>query len=258
MPERFFLSSTIVNIYITLQYDLFLDVLLTLKQTNCPIFLYPNYNPHEKILTTGLALLGVLALFSCKKEHANENLPAADNERKLLNTLKSHGFSEKDIVDKGTYYLVQGDMAFDKDNTNIDFLNKLWGKKSRISGNRSPVLGPGKTIDQAYLNVIFAGAEVEQLKVYVKTVGTAALDNNWNQAVLTAMEHWSAVTNTRINFIDYGTFAIDNNIDITFQNDQGTLANNVIAETVYPQNGDPSIYIKEWRNGIKRMERFLF
>lgn len=168
------------------------------------------------------------AFFSCSTdtiETTDENLVSEDQSALVLEEIKSLGFSEKDIVDMGSYYLVGDDITFAKQ-----------GRPQLVNTGDNP-----KQRRTTYL-------------VSDKTIGVRidpSLPSNWKDATRQAMAHWNANASSSIFFYeaDYywpsqGGFLFNPEIEVMNDNTD-PLPNNVIAAAEFPtSDGMPGYRVR--------------
>lgn len=170
-----------------------------------------------------------LTFFSCSTdttEIPEENQASEELFVDVLEEIKSLGFSEKDIVDMGTYYLVGNDITFSKE------------------GRPKPTEGTGTDAKQRRTTYLVSD----------KTIGVRidpSLPSNWKTATRDAMAEWNANSGSSIFLYetDYywpyqGGFLF--NPEIQVMNDNvNPLPNNTIAAAEFPtSNGKPGYRIR--------------
>ncbi|MBQ4819597.1 M57 family metalloprotease [Aquimarina sp. MMG016] len=174
----------------------------------------------KRIKNVFLLTLFFSFLIGCTKDDyivENENLIQDDA---VLETIKSWGFTDDEIEDQGTYYLVDGDMVFYK--------NKKYN--SPINSNTKQRQHPNSVT-------------ISTIDVYINP----GMNFAWRAASEDAIDRWNAV-NSSLQFI-ITTSVINADIRIMYDSqDPGmTLAPNVFGRGEFPtSNGLPGARI--WVN----------
>lgn len=138
----------------------------------------------------------MLLLIGCAKDEAsiyeaeNSTEPLLNKQptlekTELLQDLLAHGFPEKDIVDYGELYLVQGDMAFHKSKDYFTIPNNQ--KTEYIKAHTKDGQNSMDYEAQYRFPSIILNAGTRTFKVW----RSPDLDANWRAAVPTAMTRWS-------------------------------------------------------------------
>lgn len=175
-----------------------------------------------------LAVLGTACVTfssSCKKESVSNQTKTVQNDANIA-TLKKAGFKTDGIIDKGSYYIIEGDIMLQKNAAILNTKLPLLALSPKESGQRPP------EIDQARTDYT-----VTQSTVTVKVDASIPSDlgtDDWHAAISAALGYWNAIPNNRIVFslITSGT------ADIVIQSDGGLLdangLNNVVAISQFP------------------------
>lgn len=159
-------------------------------------------------------------LIGCSEEDAlveNESLSQNDS---VLKTLKSWGFSDDLIEDKGTYYLVDGDMVFYK--------NKKYQtpKKSNTKQREHP-----------------NSVTINNINVFINP----EMNLDWRNASISAIGRWNAVSSGLSLNITATTANAHIQIMYDSQDPSVNLASNVFGRGTFPTtNGLPGVRI--WVN----------
>jgi hypothetical protein len=141
--------------------------------------------------------------------------PANENDPFVIKLTKM-GFKLKNIEEFKDYYLVEGDIIFDKSKKN------LTGKP-----------------DQYYTNSLVDMNKVNNITVRMdSSMPTSGVDD-WRNAINSAIAYWNYIPGSRVNFI----FTTNATADITIYSDNGTLGDRVIAAAEFPSNSHPGVYI---------------
>ncbi len=142
----------------------------------------------SSIIKVLVVLMIPLFLFQNCSEDNPENVleeNTIQENSKLLENLKQWGFKEKDINDVGNYYVVQGDMAFDKNKeySSLDDIDILKEAKSKTSTSKQRETPFSVTINN--INVFL----------------NPNMNANWTNASRDAINRWNAV-NSGLNLIE--------------------------------------------------------
>jgi hypothetical protein len=182
-------------------------------------------------LLTSLYLFGLLIATSCTKNNLNVN-GTSKQQLSLYDKLLEIGFVSKDIKDIGEYYLVQGDMLFKKEGTDMEYLDNYFKQKTR----------PRQAVDPNRVS----NTSIETMKIndgWSSGLATGEI-RDWQLSARTAMQHWAGISNSKINFVTfYSPWGSVNNL-ITIVDDGGTLDNNIIAAAEWPSSGSPGWRIR--------------
>ena len=166
-----------------------------------------------KKLTT-LLFICLIAVSGCKK-NAEEATPADGISANTdLSILKGLGFS-KNIIDKGDYYAIDGDIKVTKASLAIA------KTKSAVTINKG-------ALSQAHTyNTVFYTA----INVYIDGSIPTTGEDEWVTELQQALANWNSIRNFRILF----TLVTDPALaDITVKSDNGSLPDNVIAQATFP------------------------
>jgi len=180
----------------------------------------------------------LLLLFTaCKKNVSESNAPTTSTEQTpLFQKLIEAGFSKDHIQDIGKYYLVEGDMLFDKKNTDMEFFEDYF--------KNAPLATTDKNGERHWVTpTIVSNYNIENMKMDISEFNFGLELNDWKRSSATAMGYWAGIANTSINFIRYpSSFGGDRFINVV--DDAGTLPNNVIAAAEFPSSGSPGFQIR--------------
>lgn len=156
-----------------------------------------------------------LGTVSCEKEPL-ETAPAASADDAVLQSILNMGFARKDVRDMGTYYLVEGDIVFDK-------------RKPTAS---APPAQPGTVVrqqDQASTNRLVSYSNLPAIAIKIDPSFPAA----WRPDVAQAVRDWNSIAGSRVNFyLTDGTFA-----NITVR--AAALEASTYGTGQYPAGGNP-------------------
>ncbi|RPE14036.1 hypothetical protein EGT74_11150 [Chitinophaga lutea] len=202
-----------------------------------------------KTMNRPIALLVciVTLMAACKKQDVPSKPETATgtDDGLVLQKLKSYGIPEARIKDAGQYYAVDGDMYFHKKNADIGLMDRYFSKPKT---DEATVLGRMGDIAQAHTNNVVSSANVEAVAIHIirQDQSSAGVDWTWYDAILDAARYWNEVAGTKINIVNYGAFAVDANVSITFMNDAAEpLPYYVIAAAEWPTvTGTPGYRIR--------------
>ncbi|MBO9202093.1 MULTISPECIES: M57 family metalloprotease [Niastella] len=177
-----------------------------------------------------------LLFTACKK---NVSEPTASNsstdQSELYQKLIKAGFSKDHIQDIGKYYLVEGDMLFDKNNTDMDFFEDYFKNELTGASDNNGRHWVTPTLVSQY--------NVENMKMDIAEFNFGVELNEWKRSSATAMSNWAGIANTSINFVRYPA-SLDGDRFINIVDDAGVLPNNVIAAAEFPTSGKPGFQIR--------------
>lgn len=136
----------------------------------------------------------------------------------MVQRLIDMGFSPKEIVDRGSYFIVEGDILFWKENL-----------------REPPPVEPNGPFDlpqfQWRTNNGVSGTNVQNIRVNI----TSGLSAGWAAATRQAMLEWSAVSGTIIEFVETGP------ADLTVSS---ANIDPFVALSAFPANGKPGSTIQ--------------
>jgi hypothetical protein len=189
----------------------------------------------KKLLFLPIALL---VLLSCKKNasDSNQSLPEPATSDALYKRLLQLGFKEENIQVLDKYYLVDGDLLFDKKNTDMKFFESYFEKLVN-NGTGDPAARHWVTPD------LVSAYNIENIKMPTDEFVFNGEISDWRRSSMQAMNYWAGITNCNINFIRYYTsFSGPRYINII--DDGGALPNNTIAAAEFPSSGNPGFQIR--------------
>lgn len=165
-----------------------------------------------------LALLAV-SFAGCKKaDLADEPQPVAADA--VLQKLLGMGFARKDILDKGTYYLVEDDIVF----------------KKHTATPAVPSTQPGTIIGQQ--NQASTNELISYYKQPYVTVGVdESFPDVWRADVEQAVRDWNGIDGSRVDL----TFVDGDGADITIRGED--LAQGSYGYAAFPSNGNPGYQV---------------
>ncbi|OQP45269.1 hypothetical protein A4H97_32645 [Niastella yeongjuensis] len=175
-------------------------------------------------------------LFTACKKNVVEPTATSSEPTALYQKLQEAGFSKEHIKDIGKYYLVEGDMLFDKNNTDMDFFDEYFKDQPSATGDKS---GARHFVTPTQVSQY----NIENMKMDIAefNFGDEILD--WKKSSATAMGYWAGIANTSINFVRYpSSYGGDRFINVV--DDAGTLPDNVIAAAEFPSSGNPGFQIR--------------
>lgn len=180
-----------------------------------------------------LLLAVIMIISSCKKDQVSrETGEDPKKDEKLYETLLQNGVKSKNIVDLEEYYLVQGDLLFKKNKTDLNEVTAFFKQEAKQTGSAAQ-RNSGKT-SQWQTPDIISSLKVESIKYSV------SLPPAWRTSVLLALEKWSSVQDVKINFYldDYLSSPSPNDNSIYFTEDGNSLPSNVLAAAEFPSGGN--------------------
>ncbi|NMH86956.1 matrixin family metalloprotease [Flavivirga algicola] len=171
------------------------------------------------IIKVFVVLMMPLFLFQNCSEDSPENIPEEKAiQNKLLENLKQLGFEESDIEDTGRYYVIQGDMTFDKNEEywspgNINIPKETKSKVSTSKQRETPF-----------------PVTITNVNVFLNP----NMNVNWTNASRDAIDRWNAV-NSGLNLIEVFSAATAH-IQIMYDtHDPGTvLPNTTFGRGLFP------------------------
>jgi hypothetical protein len=166
------------------------------------------------------ALLLVLSLASCEKEEATVKPAAIDaTADATLQRLLQMGFKREHIEDNGSFYLVEGDIRFDKQAVNP----ALPTRPGTIVGQQ----------EQASVNSLIDVAQQPGIAVRID----GSFPAQWRGDVEQAIKDWNEIAGSRINlYMSDGSLA-----DITVRGED--LQRGLYGFAAWPSNGKPGFQV---------------
>jgi predicted Zn-dependent protease len=144
---------------------------------------------------------------SCKKDDnlINENTLSLKDE-KLYQAIINGGVKSEDIKDLNDYYLVEGDILFKKNATDISKVNAYF-KDGRLQSEiielvQSKAIGGNGKISSANIPGSISQWQTHNLisSVNVENIKVNTLASPWSDATLNAVDNWKNIPNCKINF----------------------------------------------------------
>lgn len=179
---------------------------------------YSRRSTSWKGLAALLMTTGAMLFSSCEKEPMQELAQNPEAESVTLKQLLAMGFASQNIEDKGTYYLVEGDISFPK------------GKP--VS---APSVKPGTIVqhqDQASTNALIAFAKQPNITVRID----GSIPSQWVADVQQAVSDWNSIPNCRVNL----TLVANGTADITFS---AASLYGAYGRGEFPSNGNPGAQV---------------
>jgi hypothetical protein len=165
---------------------------------------------------------GILLLFllnACTQEeyisYPTENLNSAIEHDKAI--IESMGFDTASLVDMGDFYLVEGDIMFDKEELASLVLTK-----------------------QARVNSLISSAKQSSITVGIDASIPTSGKDNWRTEIQQAIAVWNSVNRCTIQM----TYTTASNPSILIRSDFGDFDNSTIAAASWPSNGNPGSLIR--------------
>lgn len=158
-----------------------------------------------------IAFLAVTFISSCKKDNVRSQEETTNiKDEQLYAQLLRSGVKPADIKDEGKYYVVEGDMEFEKNNTDIAKVAQYFNGgnlaltlledkniSSRTKGTVASARNSGE-IAQWRTNSLISTANVENIKVSTN-------NSPWPAASANAVRNWQDIPNCKIHFNDNWT-----------------------------------------------------
>jgi hypothetical protein len=178
----------------------------------------------------------LLLFTACQKNTIESDTPAPSNDSSpLYQQLIKAGFSKDHIQDIGEHYLVEGDMLFNKKNTDMEFFEEYFKKELSPAEDKNARHWVTPTLVSNY--------NIENIKMDISEFSSGLEIYDWRKSSATAMTYWAGIANTSINFVRYfSVFSGDRFINVV--DDAGSLPNNVIAAAEWPTSGNPGFQIR--------------
>jgi hypothetical protein len=168
-----------------------------------------------KLLLFVFALGSILN--SCKKDEIIKE-PNSVISSTVKNFIYSLKFDTTNIVDKGRYYIVEGDIMLEKDKL------YLYGKSNANSS----------TLKQARSSDLVSLYNVHHITVRVDASIPTTSNADWRAAVQEAIGDWNQ-TGSQVHM----TYTTSNTADITLMSDNGDLGNLEVALGSFPAASKP-------------------
>lgn len=156
----------------------------------------------------------LLVVLSCQKD--NNIDPIGAEIEPTLESLLKRGFTMNNIIDKGKYYVVEGDMVFQKKPS----INNKRAKLNQLALDE----GLFPTLDL-----------IDDIRVYVESFPNTTWENKVIDATNDAIDEWNSIPNCKINFV-YTTNSNDADITVFYDS---SLPSTTWAETSTP----PGCYV---------------
>lgn len=174
---------------------------------------------NRKSLIAGMAAWLAIFQFSCNKDLGDVIVPhqpgppMTARDSLILQDITSMGFAESSNVDMGEYFLVEGDIAF--------------AKNEHEPGKQKAHTEQASTHNQVKFS------KQPNITVRVDASIPAFGSDNWRNEIAAALDDWNNITNCRIKF----TLTTASNADIKIVSDGGILYNNMVAAASIPSAG---------------------
>jgi hypothetical protein len=174
----------------------------------------------RKALTAAVLTAFTLGFSSCKKEQIGAVPDVAATQSSPLQRLLDMGFAQKNIEDKGDYYLVEGDIRFDKSSLAV---KPIATKPGVIAKPQDQVSG------------LFLIDFQRQPNVTVRI--DASLPSQFIADAQQAIREWNSIERVRVNL----NLTTDASADITIIGQN--LNNGAFGEAPLPLNGTPGSFV---------------
>lgn len=151
---------------------------------------------------------------ACEKEKVDVAPTATEDP--TMQRLLAMGFDKKNIEDKGTYYLVEGDIRFDKQ-----------------AAGTTPTNQPGvisQSQNQAHTWELIRYDRQQSITIAID----ASFPSQWQQDALTSIDDWNNVPGFKVHL----TLTNGPNADITIKG-VSSLDNNAFGASGFPSDGYP-------------------
>lgn len=171
------------------------------------------------------SLLAALTLIfsACEKDNT-EATPNASlsktTEEPTMKRLLAMGFAPQNIVDKGDYYLVEGDISFDKQ------------KSVPVTPTAPGVIVQSQ--DQAHTYELIRYDRQPNVTIRID----ASFPAQWQGDVVDAVNDWNAIEGSRVDL----TLTTSNTADITIRG-VPSLENDAFGKSEFPSNGAPGYQV---------------
>ncbi|MBB6239512.1 hypothetical protein HDC90_004165 [Pedobacter sp. AK013] len=151
-------------------------------------------------------VIGLITITSCKKENLTvEKETVLNTDEQLYNLIINSGVKSENIKDVGEYYLVEGDMLFKKNKSDLKKVSQYLKGSADFSTNlkqsiqmSSPGSIPGKISQWRTIGII-SSHNVENIKVYYDSYPNP-YGAPWSSAWKVATENWQNIPNCKISF----------------------------------------------------------
>lgn len=166
----------------------------------------------------------ILSLFMSACNYELDTLDSGNHEitptkNDIINILQSLNFDTSQIIEGEEYYLIEGDILFEK--SKLPFYNKA---QTRQAYHTTGLIAYPKQ------KTITVGVE--------SSIPTSGVDN-WREEIQEAINLWNPLSNLKM------TYTSEANPDILIRSDSSDpLPNNVIAAASWPMNGQPGSSIR--------------
>lgn len=147
-----------------------------------------------------------------------ENQQISSIKDNHIQILQSLGFETTDIIELEGYYLIEGDILFEK--SKLSSYNNV---ETRQAYHTSGLISYSKQ------STITVGID--------SSVPTSGVDN-WRDEILEAIKLWNPLSHLKL------TYTTDANPDILVRSDNNSLPDNVIAAGEFPMSGQPGSTIR--------------
>ena len=188
-----------------------------------------------------VAVLGVATVISCKKDTPLiKKVINASKDEQLYNTIIKSGVKAENIKDVGEYYLVEGDMLFKKNRTDLKKVSAYFGKGNEnidLIQMQQNNAGKGKIASANIPNKISQWQSPNSVsswnveRVYIQNT------TNLDYTVINAsFGNWANISDCKINFYGLGARGVPN------ENSIKVITNMQVLVFLIPMN----LIIKFW------------
>ncbi len=177
------------------------------------------------ILLVALGAAGVSTISSCKKDiNGIKQITQTTDDAKIA-TLRQLGYNTSNIIDKGSYFVVEGDIMI--------------SKKSELFTKPLPTTKPAvmpnfqNHTDQAAASYLVSQSSIS---IYIDpSIPSDGSNDDWHAAIADAVSYWNAIPNSRIQF----NITTSTTADIVIESDSGAIADDaVFAASMFPSTSN--------------------
>ncbi|RDC56413.1 hypothetical protein DU508_12500 [Pedobacter chinensis] len=161
-----------------------------------------------------VAVLLATTFNSCKKENVKlSELSIQKADKELYNALLESGIKAKNIVELKEYYLVEGDLLFKKNKTDLKKVSAYFGNEnSKQTLLQEQIVSKGKIssirgnkIAQWQTSSLISSFNVENIKIL-----TSSVQNSWVVGIWNALRNWSSIPSCQVGFYTDWTLSVTN------------------------------------------------
>ncbi|NQX43468.1 hypothetical protein HQN84_31755 [Pedobacter steynii] len=192
----------------------------------------------------------IMIISSCKKNQVNNEIGENNKkDEKLYAVLLQNGVKAESIVSLDGYYLVEGDLLFKKNGTDLiraaAYFQEIkendkvivLPRKSQVAGKVSVLRDNDHKISQWKTPGIVSSENIETISISRSSDLTS-----WMTAIDNAAEALASISDSKLNFYFITPNELPNSnlyTDILIRSDSNILPNDVIAAAGFPSNDKP-------------------